>query len=41
MTVAKDRWYPNFDLEKLKHPLYSTMELNQETNEYYADYETS
>ena len=41
VAVTDTDYYPDFNLEKLKHPLYSTAYYQPEDNEFYADFETS
>jgi len=40
-SSSPDKLFPNFSLEKLKHPLYQTSYLNPATDEFGADYRTA
>ena len=39
--VAKTKSYPNFNLERLKHPVYISAPLNPATDKFEATFETS
>ena len=38
--ITKLNEYPDFDLEKLKHPVYNTAYLHED-DEFYADFNTT
>ena len=40
-TATLDKTYPNFSLEKLKHPVYSTAYYQPETDEFGSRYDTA
>ena len=37
--ITEDKQFPNFNLEKLKHPVYNVAYLN-DNDEFYADFDT-
>ena len=39
--ITKDKSFPNFNLEKLKHPNYNVAYLHEKEDEFYADIGTS
>ena len=39
-AAIKPKEYPEFELHRLKHPLYQTSYLQPEEDIWYADYET-
>ena len=38
--ITKDSEFPDFDLEKMKHPVYNVAYLH-DNGEFYADFDTS